>query len=108
MYIYKITVNDECIYIGSTCNMKMRKHAHEQHRKQAKYNHMTLYKYLNDRNLTRNEIKYEVVEDFDTTDKTYQRFKEQGYINQYHPICNMYNSMKLRDYDYYRNNNIYE
>tara|TARA_R110001606_G_scaffold90692_5_gene202588 strand:- start:6311 stop:6640 length:330 start_codon:yes stop_codon:yes gene_type:complete len=99
MFIYKITYNDSLLYIGSTVNLAMRKHAHQQHRKQDKHRHLRLYNYLNTNNIPANELVYEVIEEVDAVDTEHLRFIEQLYINEYKPPCNHHNSMCLKKFN---------
>jgi|TARA_R110000796_G_scaffold68163_5_gene156273 hypothetical protein len=106
MFIYKITHNDSLLYVGSTINLAMRKHAHKQHRKQDKHRHLKLYNFLNTNNIPANELVYEVIEEIDAVDNKHLRYTEQLYINEYNPPCNHHNSMSLKIFNEYEENNI--
>tara|TARA_R110002153_G_C13274033_1_gene493553 strand:- start:557 stop:901 length:345 start_codon:yes stop_codon:yes gene_type:complete len=109
MFIYKISHNETILYVGSTLNLAMRKHAHEQHRKQNRWQHLRLYTYLNVNEIPANEINYDILEEINLTNNAHLRYTEQCYINLLNPPCNHYNSMSLKKFiDYELNEQLIE
>lgn len=94
MFIYKFT-HEGNTYIGSTKDMVMRLHSHNQHKKQARHNGTKFYKYCNEAEIHDIRPYVEVLEEIeDDYDKTILRNLEQDYIDEYKPNLNMVKAMK--------------
>lgn len=93
-YIYKFEHENDS-YIGSTKDFTMRGHAHQQHRKQTKYNHYAIYQYANEKEIPdireHITILYETIDDL-TKDE--RRNLEQDFMDIHKPTLNMCNAMK--------------
>tara|TARA_R100001509_G_scaffold137958_1_gene92039 strand:+ start:93 stop:380 length:288 start_codon:yes stop_codon:yes gene_type:complete len=94
MIIYKFEHNGN-IYIGSTKDLTMRCHAHNQHKKQARHNKTDFYQYLIENDIQ--DIRphtvpiKEIDEDYN---KNLLRSIEQDIIDEYQPNLNMISAMK--------------
>lgn len=93
MIIYKFEHNGN-IYIGSTKNYKMRCHAHNQHKKQARHNRTKFYKYCIQEAINDIRPYCEVLDEIEGYDKNILRNIEQDYIDEYKPNLNMVKAMK--------------
>ena len=89
MYIYEFSHNGST-YIGSTRNMKMRLHAHNQHKKQPRHNKCKFYQYCiqNDIDDVRPFIEV-ICEIRNDISKTELRQIEQGFLDHQKPNLNM-------------------
>ena len=101
--IYSVIVDNQVIYIGSTKNMKQRKHAHTQHRFQSKYSHSILYCYLNYNEVPVEDVEYKVLKTIEEeSEPKFRQYLEQVYINEYNPTCNSINSMSSKKFKTYQ------
>lgn len=93
-FIYEFKHNDQN-YIGSTTDFVCRMAAHKQHRKQSKYSHLNIYRYLNDNNI-QNMIDFTEIIFFTDEEKTdiQRRMVEQNYIDTRKPTLNMYRALR--------------
>jgi hypothetical protein len=84
-------------YIGSTKDLKMRCHAHNQHKKQPRHNKCKLYQYLLENNI--NDIRpyvsviEEIINEAEFTELMLRNL-EQDYIDDIKPNLNCINAIK--------------
>ena len=89
MYIYEFS-HKGSTYIGSTKNMKMRLHAHNQHKKQPRHNKCKFYQYCIEQEITDVRPFIEVIcEIGNDISNTELRQIEQGFLDNQKPNLNM-------------------
>ena len=91
--IYLFNHNDNK-YLGSTTNLKMRCHAHNQHKKQSRHNKCKFYQYLLNNNIDDIRPYLEVLEEIEECDKYTLRNIEQDYIDNIKPNLNMIKAIR--------------
>ena len=93
--IYKFEHNNN-IYIGSTINFKSRCWAHNQHKKQERHKHLSLYQYCNSCDIKDVRDHMTIILEFndDQINKTDMRKLEQDYIGLYEANLNSIRAIK--------------
>ena len=87
----------EGCYVGSTFNFKERMWAHNQHRKQKKYNHTDLYTFMNENKVNDIRKHLHILEYLpDDCSKAVMRDREQMYIELFQPNLNMFEAVSAR------------
>lgn len=80
--IYKIELNNKCLYVGQSKDIKRRWSEHRRHLRQNKHDNIYLQRIYN----KHNNFKFSIVEEADANNINE---KELYYIEELKPLCNM-------------------